>query len=108
LRDPDPDTCLRAVEALAKVAEHDPDLTLRMALPPLRDALRRCPILQARTRRLLNETIRKIESATAAWKDLPLPGQGPGASGRNLPRPSSEQNSATSDRPLPSSPPPAE
>lgn len=65
--------------ALGMIAQHYPDPALRTAVPVLRWLRNQHSVFQ--------EALDRIETATAALKDLPLPAAAPPPDARSLPRP---------------------
>ena len=65
--------------ALGMIAQHYPDPALRTAVPVLRRLRNQHSVFQ--------EALDRIETATAALKDLPLPAAAPPPDARSLPRP---------------------
>lgn len=92
----------QAVAALGALAQQTiPTPELRAAVPPLR-RLARSPFTLGDMRAACRSALEKIETATAAFKDLPLPAMAaPSSSPENLPLPASAPPSATNDLPLP-------
>jgi HEAT repeat protein len=76
LRDRDERVSLQAAEALGRIAERDPDPSLRSAIRALR-ALRRSCVDGSGSARILDEAIRGIQAGTDRLKDLPLPAGAP-------------------------------
>jgi hypothetical protein len=77
---------LAITEALAKIADRSPTPALRAALPDLRAIAADVVQQEASSRRVSRETAAKIESVTAASKNLPVPAESPAPQPDALPR----------------------
>jgi HEAT repeat protein len=86
-------------EALGQLAQRCPAPELRKALPLLRQHLRDGPLAEAA--RFYRVAIDRIERATVATEDLPLPAPPPAVAAADLPIPSRATSHDDADLPLP-------
>ena len=90
-----------AALALGGIAEADPVLELRAALPLLRRSLPPWSPADLGTQRAYRMALRQIEAATAAFKDLPLPAAAPAPVVESLPVPAASAPPPADALPIP-------